>query len=92
MKFICLGYYDETKWVATPEKQIHAMMDECFDYDDVLRRNGHFAGGEALGSSQEARTLSCQSKKMVIAAVIALASFFWCFLLVRSCWSSSEEI
>ncbi len=66
MKFICLGYYDETKWAKTPEKQIHTMMDECFEYDDKLRKGGHFAGGEALGSSQEARTLSWKNGKVMI--------------------------
>jgi hypothetical protein len=66
MKFICLGYYDETKWGETPESEIHAMMDECFSYDDVLRKNGHFAGGEALGSSQSARTLSWKNGKVMI--------------------------
>ena len=41
---------------------------------------------------QDPRIVSCQSKKSVIALVIALASLRWCFLLVSSCWSSSEEI
>jgi hypothetical protein len=26
------------------------MMEECFAYDDVLRRGGHFLGGEADAS------------------------------------------
>ena len=33
------------------------MLDECFAYDDVLRKNGHFAGGEALQSPRNAATL-----------------------------------
>jgi hypothetical protein len=41
-------------------------MDECFDYDDVLRKNGHFAGGEALQSPRNATTLRFQNGKVSI--------------------------
>jgi hypothetical protein len=34
-----------------------AMLAECFAYDDVLRKNRHFAGGEALQSPRNAITL-----------------------------------
>ena len=30
------------------ESERNAMLDECFTYDDDLRKNGHFAAGEAL--------------------------------------------
>ena len=33
------------------------MIEECFAYDDVLRRGGHFLGGEALDSARNAVTL-----------------------------------
>ncbi len=32
-------------------------MEECFAYDDELRRGGHFLGGEALDSARKAVTL-----------------------------------
>jgi hypothetical protein len=32
-------------------------MDRCFAYDDQLRKNGHFAGGEGLQPPNTARTL-----------------------------------
>ncbi len=57
MKFMCLGYFDETKWSAMSKSEQDAMMDECFAYDDVLRKNGHFAGGEGLESARETRTI-----------------------------------
>lgn len=57
MKFICLGYIDQEKWEQAPESERSAMMDECFEYDDELRRNGHFAGGEALSYARDAVTL-----------------------------------
>ncbi len=57
MKFICLGYADMSKFAAMQEAELKALMDECFDYDDVLRRGGHFVGGEALQESSKAVTL-----------------------------------
>ena len=48
MKYVCLGYLDETKWETMSESERNALMDECFTYDDVLRKHGHFAGVEAL--------------------------------------------
>jgi hypothetical protein len=41
-------------------------MDECFAYDDVLRKGGHFAGGEALQSAQSAATLRSQGGKVIV--------------------------
>jgi hypothetical protein len=43
MKYICLGYYDEKTWETMSESERNAMIDECFAYDDVLRKNGNFA-------------------------------------------------
>ena len=48
MKFVCLGYIEPNKLESLTEGQRNAMMDECFAYDDTLRSNGHFAGGEAF--------------------------------------------
>ncbi len=66
MKYICLGYMEEKKWERMSESEQNAMMDECFAYDDVLRKNGHFAGGEALQSPQNATTLRYQNGKVSI--------------------------
>jgi hypothetical protein len=57
MKYICLGYIDEDKWGSISESERNKMIDECFTYDDVLRKNGHFVGGEALQSARNATTL-----------------------------------
>ena len=66
MKFVCLGYIDEQKWDGISEDERNALMDECFAYDDVLRKNGHFAGGEALESAQSAATLRYQKGKVIV--------------------------
>jgi hypothetical protein len=64
MKYICLGYYQPAKHAAMTENERHAMFDECFEYDDHLRANGHFAGGEALQPSETALTLYWKNGKV----------------------------
>ena len=65
MKFICLGYIEEKK-LEMAEKEMQAMMDECLSYDDMLRKNGHFAGGEALQPPRTAKTLRWQNGKATV--------------------------
>lgn len=57
MKFVCLGFIAESKYEALSEAEGQRMMEECFSYDDELRRGGHFLGGEALQSARNAVTL-----------------------------------
>ena len=66
MKYICLGYLDEKKWETISESEQNSLMDECFAYDDVLRKNGHFVGGEALQSARNATTLRWKKGKVSI--------------------------
>src|SRR5215469_15871466 len=66
MKYICLGYYDEKQFENMSEKERNAMFDECFGYDDVLRKNGNFVGGEALDSHRNATTLRWKNGKVSI--------------------------
>lgn len=66
MKYICLGYYEEKKWETLPESERNTLMDECFAYDDELKKNGHFVGGEALQSAQNAITLRWRNGKAVV--------------------------
>lgn len=66
MKYICLGYFDEKQWETLSETGQNTLMDECFAYDDVLRKEGHFAGGEALQSPRNATTLRWASGKVSV--------------------------
>ena len=66
MKYICLGYIEPNKFENLSENDRNAMVDECFTYDDVLRKNGHFAGGEALQNAQTATTLRWKNGKVSI--------------------------
>ena len=64
MKFICLGYIEPGKLEGLAESERNALMDECFAYDDVLRKNGHFAGGEALQPPGNAVTLRFRDRQV----------------------------
>lgn len=66
MKYVCLGYMDEKKWDTLLKSEQQAMMEECFAYDDVLRKDGHFLGGEALQSVRNAATLRWQGDKVSV--------------------------
>lgn len=66
MKYICLGYLEEKKWETMPESERNAFVDECVAYDEELKKNGHFAGGEALQSAQNAITLRWRNGKVTV--------------------------
>src|SRR5215813_7977335 len=57
MRFICLGYADKAKFESMSEEECKSMMEECFAYDDELRRGGHFLSGEALQAASNGVTL-----------------------------------
>ena len=66
MKYICLGYMDESKWVDMSETDRNSFVDQCFAYDDELREKGHFRGGEALASARDAMTVRYVNSKLSI--------------------------
>ena len=66
MKYICLGYMEESKWDAMSDAERDAMMKECLDYDALLRKNGHVIGGEALQSVRNATTLRWRNGRVVV--------------------------
>ena len=57
---------DEKVWDGMSEKEQKAFVDECFDYDTVLRQNGHFVGGEALQRIKTATTLRLRNGKVSV--------------------------
>jgi hypothetical protein len=38
MKYICLGYLEPGKFEGMTEDERHAVLDECFEYNDHLAR------------------------------------------------------
>jgi hypothetical protein len=66
MRFVCLGYADMKKFDELSPREFTAKMEECFDYDEVLRRGGHFIGGEALQAPDRAATVRMRDGKVVV--------------------------
>ena len=66
MKYVCLGFFDEAAFAQIPQAGAQRMMEECFAYDDVLRRGGHFLGGEALDSARNAVTLRMKDREVQV--------------------------
>jgi hypothetical protein len=66
MKYICLGYIEPGKFENMSESERNTMLDECFTYDAELRKNGHFAAGEALQPPNTAMTLSWENGKVAV--------------------------
>jgi hypothetical protein len=66
MKFVCFGYSDEKTWDALTNGDRNQFLDECLAYDDVLRENNRFIGGEALHSARGAATLRYEKGKVLV--------------------------
>src|SRR6202041_3787105 len=66
MKYICLGYMEQGKFENMSESERNTMLDECFTYDDELRKNGHFAAGQALQPANTAMTLYWKNGKVAV--------------------------
>jgi hypothetical protein len=66
MKFLCLSHIDEQKFEIMSESEREAIITDCFAYDDLLRRNGHFVRLEALQSAHNAKTLRYRNGKVSI--------------------------
>jgi len=64
MKYVCFGYYDKAKFDGMTDGEQCAMFDTCSEYDDHLRANGHWAGGEALQPAETALTLHWKNGKL----------------------------
>ena len=64
MKYLCFGYYDKGKFDGMTESERNAMFDTCLEFDDHLRANGNWAGGEALQGPETALTLYWKNGKV----------------------------
>lgn len=64
MKYLLLSYIGTLKFEEMTEDEQNAMVDECFEYDDYLRANGHFPIGEALQPPETALTMYWKNGKV----------------------------
>jgi hypothetical protein len=54
------------KWGTYSQAEQNDMIDACLTYDEVLQKNGHWAGGEGLGGPDSTTTLRFQNGKVVV--------------------------
>src|SRR5262245_17303317 len=66
VKFVCLGYGNESVWSALTSSGRDALIGECMAYDKVLRKHGQSLGGVALQSVQTAKTLRSTAGKVLV--------------------------
>ena len=66
MKYLCMVFYDEKKLNAMSESDWQALDDESLDYDDTLRKGGHFLAAQALESVNTATTVRLRNGKVSI--------------------------
>jgi hypothetical protein len=66
MKYICLGYLEPGKFENMPERERNITLDECFSYNDELRKNGHLVAEEALQPPNAAVTISWKNGKVAV--------------------------
>jgi hypothetical protein len=64
MKYICLGYIEPGKFEGMTEAERHATFDECFEYNDHLRANGHLVAEVPLQPPETALTLYWKNGKV----------------------------
>ncbi|MGH7516754.1 MAG: YciI family protein [Gemmatimonadales bacterium] len=66
MKYLCLVYSEEKTLDAMSASDMQALIDEHLDYDDALRRSGHFILAEALESVQAATTVRVRNGRLSV--------------------------
>ena len=64
MKFMFTIYHDERVLDALPEGEMQALVDSALDYDDEIRRSGHYISSDALQHSRTARTIRVRGGKV----------------------------
>jgi hypothetical protein len=64
MKFMFMIYHDENELDALPDKEMQGLVDSALDYDEELRRSGHYIVSNALQPARTARTIRVRGGKV----------------------------
>jgi hypothetical protein len=64
MKFMFMIYHDEPTLDALPEGEMQALVDAALEYDDEIRRSGHYIVSNALQRGATARVLRVRGGKV----------------------------
>ena len=66
MKYVCLGYLERGKFENMSESDRNTVLDECFSYNDEMRKNGHLVAEESLQPPSTAVTVSWKNGKVAV--------------------------
>ena len=66
MKFLFLIYHEEKVLDAMPAKEMEALVDSALEYDDEIRRSGHYIVSNALQRARTARTIRVRGGKATV--------------------------
>jgi hypothetical protein len=66
MKYVCLGYLEPGRFENMSESERNAVLDECFSYNDELRKNGHLVAEEPLQPANTAVTVGWKDGKVAV--------------------------
>jgi hypothetical protein len=66
MKYVCLGYLEPGKFENLSESERNTVLDECFSYNDEMRKNGHLVAEEPLQPPSTAVTVSWKNGKVAV--------------------------
>ena len=64
MKYLCLVHLDEARMATVTGKELATLDNESLDYDDELRRSGHFIAAQALQPTWTATILRVRNGKV----------------------------
>ena len=64
MKYLILVHVDENAMTAMSPNEDAALTTECLDYDDELRRSGHYIGSNALQPVRTATIVRVRNHKL----------------------------
>jgi len=66
MKYICLGYLKHGKFENMSENERNTVFDECFSYNDELRKNGHLVAEASLQPANTVVTVGWRNGKFAV--------------------------
>src|SRR5256712_9151419 len=66
MKYICLGYIEPGKFENMSESERNTVLDECFSYNDELRKDGYLVAEEPLQPANTAVTVYWKNGKVAV--------------------------
>lgn len=68
MKYLCLKFHAEGRLAAMSEAERRAYLDQCREYDEALKRGGHYLGGETFLAAEGSTTLQLTGGRVAVTA------------------------